>query len=1056
MSNIDPTKPTYGQALTSDVRANFQYAYTEITDLQNAIGSLITITTGGPFLSLAGGSMNGPLNLYGDPQQPLEAVPLRYLSNALNTTIANYIPTSQKAQANGVASLDATGIVPQSQLPGSIIGSVTYRGGWNAATNTPVMASGALVGGVLQPAGYYYIVTVSGTTAAIDTVTTWVAGDWIVSNGTIWQKISNSTSPYIPLTGGTATGQINAPALSVQSDVWGGIAYAVDFAYTIRDIYGSIALAIGLDGTVYLAAVPTPTSALMPISKGYADANYLTNLGGNMSGPFGVQSNSVFSQPLEADLAFSIRDGNGNIAFAVDTAGRTVAAMLTGNGNLPAMAVTAFTYTDLISAGASLTDWLSAYSYDLTITDGTNIVGGVLKDGRLRITTALPTQELTITVAGLAGAYQLDSCIANIISCVATGGVQLKRQVGSAWYVMNSSINPMNVWPPSGGKFGSLAPNSFITLESGAAIILWQASANIYGVMQAGSGGGGAGYVFTGTGFTNPRDMHDRVADTVNVNDLVAGIDTTGVVDNSTQIKAAHDLAFAMGYRYMWFPARSKINAPFGGATAAPMIYNVIFIGENCTINTYRKVIADPHGKSWIPSSDDLTPIMMDALTTIIKAATNAAPAKILILGHSGVDANQRDGQGGGLTTLLKAKLEKVYGNRPIRIIDRSIGGTAWIDLAWNKAPGNAYGSTANNPVWWAQWYETNHPGLGYTRRWIEYALDEQPIHAIFFCHGANDNQNIDVWNIQAFLQEVAARFSPVPMIFSIADYGRKMHDTFTGTYPMAQQFEYATGFLRTFWRRNGVGFFDFGRAVQVYRDGSDPVGGTLKNFIDGFALSDGGNNNQITAQPMPWSFPSNQSTTNFSFRLGANGNMNAFFGSKKLIVQLSQEAENILILEQDVSGKLAYTVQTIFASNSIKYGRDPTWPPPTVPYYSVPRTISTFDLTLTGGLTIELDVRDGMMDLQLSSKSGVNFTQPYVSHKHLIDRYGGYFLPNVRWDTGATTPASNILQAASYVPDQYIPQMTDEEFLPAATLHINVWSYTKMWWPVINAARFV
>jgi len=36
-SNIDPTKPTTGTALTADVRANFQHAYDEITDLQAAV-----------------------------------------------------------------------------------------------------------------------------------------------------------------------------------------------------------------------------------------------------------------------------------------------------------------------------------------------------------------------------------------------------------------------------------------------------------------------------------------------------------------------------------------------------------------------------------------------------------------------------------------------------------------------------------------------------------------------------------------------------------------------------------------------------------------------------------------------------------------------------------------------------------------------------------------------------------------------------------------------------------------------------------------------------------
>jgi hypothetical protein len=283
-----------------------------------------------------------------------------------------------------------------------------------------------------------------------------------------------------------------------------------------------------------------------------------------------------------------------------------------------------------------------------------------------------------------------------------------------------------------------------------------------------------------------------------------------------------------------------------------------------------------------------------------------------------------------------------------------------------------------------------------------------------------------------------------------------EVQDTFSGIYDTGQAQDYCSGYQRTMWRRMGVGFFDLGRANQVLRDGTDPVGGTLKNFIDGFLVSDGGNNNQITAQPMPWSFPANQLTTNFSMRLGPNGNMNVFFGTKKLICQIGNDAENILIMEQDQpTGRFAFTVQSIFTSNLIKWCRDPTWPPPTVPYNSVPRTVTTFDLTATGTLTIEIDVRDSALAISVTSKSGSTYLQ-YLPIRVQADRYGGFFLPNVRWDTGVSTPAITILQAASYVPDQYMPQMTDEEFLPAATLHINTVGYTRLWWPVINAARFV
>lgn len=78
-SLIDPTKPTYKEALTSDVRNNFNHAKQEIEALQNAIQ-----LGEGVYLPLSGGkSMTGYYNLYNDAISPLQPVPLRQLQNEL-------------------------------------------------------------------------------------------------------------------------------------------------------------------------------------------------------------------------------------------------------------------------------------------------------------------------------------------------------------------------------------------------------------------------------------------------------------------------------------------------------------------------------------------------------------------------------------------------------------------------------------------------------------------------------------------------------------------------------------------------------------------------------------------------------------------------------------------------------------------------------------------------------------------------------------------------------------------------------------------------------------
>ena len=101
------------------------------------------------------------------------------------TTVSGYIPTSEKAQALGVATLDAGGTVPLNQIPASIIGGLNYQGSWNASTNSPTLTSST------GTKGYYYVVSVAGTTN-LDGITDWQVGDLAVFNGTVWQKIDNT------------------------------------------------------------------------------------------------------------------------------------------------------------------------------------------------------------------------------------------------------------------------------------------------------------------------------------------------------------------------------------------------------------------------------------------------------------------------------------------------------------------------------------------------------------------------------------------------------------------------------------------------------------------------------------------------------------------------------------------------------------------------------------------------------------------------------------------------------------------------------------------------
>jgi len=128
-------------------------------------------------------------------------------------SITGYIPTTEKAVANGVATLDGGGTVPVSQLPSAVLGALNYQGTWNASTNTPTLVSS------VGTKGYYYVVNVAGSTN-LNGITDWQIGDWAVYNGSAWQKIDN-TDAVTSVNGYTGTVVLNATDVGAVSSVSG-------------------------------------------------------------------------------------------------------------------------------------------------------------------------------------------------------------------------------------------------------------------------------------------------------------------------------------------------------------------------------------------------------------------------------------------------------------------------------------------------------------------------------------------------------------------------------------------------------------------------------------------------------------------------------------------------------------------------------------------------------------------------------------------------------------------------------------------------------------------
>lgn len=98
-------------------------------------------------------------------------------ADAAQATADLAIPLTQKAAANGVATLDASGKVPASQLT---LVSTAFKGNWNATTNSPALSDASGTGG-----DFYFVQSGASRNLGSGSVA-WTTGALIIHNGSIW------------------------------------------------------------------------------------------------------------------------------------------------------------------------------------------------------------------------------------------------------------------------------------------------------------------------------------------------------------------------------------------------------------------------------------------------------------------------------------------------------------------------------------------------------------------------------------------------------------------------------------------------------------------------------------------------------------------------------------------------------------------------------------------------------------------------------------------------------------------------------------------------------
>jgi len=110
-------------------------------------------------------------------------------SGAFSLNIDGLSAASSVDSTDTVAVYTSSGLkkITRSDMFSDVLGSMNYRGTWNATTNSPTLTSGS------GTKGYYYVVSTSGTTT-LDGISSWAVNDWVVFNGTAWERVQTTNS----------------------------------------------------------------------------------------------------------------------------------------------------------------------------------------------------------------------------------------------------------------------------------------------------------------------------------------------------------------------------------------------------------------------------------------------------------------------------------------------------------------------------------------------------------------------------------------------------------------------------------------------------------------------------------------------------------------------------------------------------------------------------------------------------------------------------------------------------------------------------------------------
>ena len=233
---------------------------------------------------------------------------------SLQTQITNLIP-SQTGNSGKYLTTNGT-----TTSWASVAGGLSYKGTWNASTNTPTLASS------VGTNGFYYIVGTAGSTN-LNGITDWQIGDWLMYNGTVWQKIdqTNLVTSVAGRTGditlsnsdisglGTMSTQ-NASSVAITGGTINNTSVGATTPSTGAFTYTST------NGTTSTTPVLSFNASNSNMASGATIAgSYLQNMLQNKSATAGASTNYVLSNNLGTDSTYYGEFGMNSSVYSSGT-----------------------------------------------------------------------------------------------------------------------------------------------------------------------------------------------------------------------------------------------------------------------------------------------------------------------------------------------------------------------------------------------------------------------------------------------------------------------------------------------------------------------------------------------------------------------------------------------------------------------------------------------------------------------------------------------------------------------------------------------------------------